>query len=247
MANEKRKNPLMVVLGTHRISYVHIKTPTAFEDGQDAKYDCTFLIEKDHPDVKKINDAIKASYAANKESVFKGAPLTSPKMWNPLRDGDEWLEEHPEASEYEGMYFLKAASKSQPQVYDIDKNEIFDLDEVYSGAYCRGVIVCYPFNNKSKGHGFYLNSLMKIDDGERLGGFAADPNDYDDEEEEAPKRGSINTKKRQPVEDDEDDAPPARRPAPKKAAAKVKRIWDVDDEGLDIYSDDEGETWFYSE
>ncbi len=179
----KEKNPLKVVLSTHRVSYVHVKEPSSFEEDGEKKYDTTFLIKKDHPDVEKIKAAIKSAYTANKESMFKGLPLTSPKMWNPLRDGDEWLEEHPDATEYEGRYFLKASSKSQPKVFDVDKQEILDLDEVYSGCYCRGVIVCYPFNNKSKGFGFYLNSLMKTNDGERLGGFEADPDDYDEEED----------------------------------------------------------------
>ena len=45
------------------------------------------------------------------------------------------------------------------------------------------MIVCYPFNNKAKGFGFYLNSLMKMDDGERLGGFEVNVDDYDEEED----------------------------------------------------------------
>jgi len=179
---EKKNDPLKVVLSKHRITYAHIKEPTSFEDGEDKKYDCTFLIPKDHPDVAKIKAVVKHLYNANKESMFKGLPLTSPKMWNPLRDGNEWLEEHPEAIEYEDMFFIKASSKRQPVVFDVDKQEIFDLDEVYSGCYCRGIIVGYPFNNKSKGFGFYINSLMKIDDGDRLGGFTVDAEDYDEDD-----------------------------------------------------------------
>jgi len=230
MANEK--NPLKIVLSEHRISYVHIKTPTAFkgDDGKESKpkYDCTFLIPYGHPDVDKINRAVAAAYAANKESVFKGVPLTSTKMWNPLRDGSEWLEEHPEATEYEGHYFIKMASTSQPAVYDTYKNPIFDLDEVYSGCYCRGVGVCYSFNNMSKGHAFFLNSIMKTNDGERLGGFSADPDDYDDYEDEVPAK-----------------APKAgpKPGGPKKPA----RIWNVDEDGRDIYSDDGGNSWAWAD
>jgi hypothetical protein len=176
------KNPLKVVTAKHRISYAHIKEPNAFDDTGDKKYSVTLLIKKNSPDVAKIKDAIKTAHNANKESMFKGLPLTSPKMWNPLRDGDELVEEKPEMVEYAGCYYLKASSKSQPQVYDTDKQEIFDLDEVYSGCYCRAVIACFPFNNKSKGFGFYLNSLMKIEDGERLGGFTASADDYDEDD-----------------------------------------------------------------
>lgn len=217
------KNPLKVVLGKHRVSYVHVKTPTSFEEGGDSKYDTTFLIPKNHPDVSKIKAAIKEAYDTNKDATFGGRPLSSPKMWNPLRDGDEWLEDHPEAKEYEGVYFLKAASKSQPAVYDADKQDILDLDEVYSGCYCRGVIVCYPFSKKGNmGFGFFLNSLMKIEDGEPLGGAGASADDYEDEEE-TPKK-----------------------PAPKKPAPR-KRLFEVDEQGNKIYSDDGGVNWFFVE
>lgn len=207
---KKKTNPLKIVLATHRASYMHIKTPSQFEDGE-PKYDATFLIPKDHPDVERIEAVIEKCYKENKESKFGGLPLTSKKLWNPLRDGDDWLEEHPEAKEYEGMYFLKAASKNQPTVYDRNKEEIIDLDEeVYSGAFFRGVIVCYPFAKKgNKGFGFFLNSLMKMKDGERLGGFAADPDDYDNGEDdedidEKPKRRASRRR-----DDDEDEAPKA--------------------------------------
>ena len=183
MAKKRERNPLKVVTGMHRVSYVHIKEPSSFENDGEKKYSCTFLIPKDHPDVQRIEAAMKAAYDANTESLFKGLPRTSPMMWNPLRAGNEWYEERPEAEEYKDHFFLKASSKIQPAAFDSDKQEIIDLDEIYSGCYCRGVIVCYPFNNVLKGFGFYLNSLMKIEDGERLGGFEVSPDDYDDYED----------------------------------------------------------------
>lgn len=182
MAKEANNtNPFKVVTGEHRLTYVNVKTPKAFEDGADPKYNVTLLIEKDHPDVQKIKAAIKAAYDANKESAFKGLPLTSPKLWNPLRDGAEWLEEHPDAEEYEGMYFIKCQAKNQPPVWDADKNDILDLDEVYSGCYGRVIMNCYAFNkNGNRGFGFFLNGLMKTKEGERLGGSMASADEFDD-------------------------------------------------------------------
>ncbi len=183
----KTESPYKLVLGKHRITYAHLKEPAKFkgDDGEegDAKYDVTFLIPKKHPDVKRIETVIKAVYNANKESLFKGIPMTSRNFWNPLRDGNDWLEEHPEATEYEDHYFIKATSKSQPAVFDSDKQDIIDLDEVYSGCYCSGVIVGWGFNKKSKGVGFFLNSVMKIEDGDRLGGFTANADDYDEDDD----------------------------------------------------------------
>lgn len=183
-------NPYKIVLGSHRVSYVTLKEPRAFDDDKDPQYSVTFLIPKDHPDVAKIKACIKAMYDANKESKFKGLPLTSPKLHNPLRDGDEYADEKEaegkDAEAYRGCYFLKASSKSQPKAFDIDKQDILDLDEVYSGCYCRGVIVGWAFNNetyRTKGFSFYLNSVMKIDEGDRLGGFTASADDYDDEDD----------------------------------------------------------------
>jgi len=176
----KKVDPYKIVLSTHRVSYLHLLAPAKFGDDEtSAKYSATFLIPKDHPDVKRIQKKIEEIYAENKESLFAGTSLKSPRFHNPLRDGDEWIDEHPESEEYEGCYFLKASSKSQPVVYDTDKNEILDLEDVYSGCYCRAVIKGWPFNNKAKGISFYLNSLQFIRDGERLGGYEASPDDYD--------------------------------------------------------------------
>lgn len=189
---KEKKNPFKIVLSSHRVSYVTLKEPKAFEEGKDAKYSVTFLIPKDHPDVARINAVSKALYAANKESLFKGLPFTSPKLNNPLRDGDEYADEKEaegqDGEAYRGHYYLKASSKSQPKAFDIDKQDILDLDEVYSGCYCRGVLNGWAYHNKdykTRGFSFFLESVMKTKEGERLGsgGFAS-VDDYDEVEDD---------------------------------------------------------------
>lgn len=194
MAKEQT-NPYKLVLKAHRLSFVHVKEPHAFDgdDGekQDPKYHVTFLIPKDSEDATRIKEVLKAKFNEEKNGHFKGMTFTSTKLKNPLRDGDEYADEQeakgntgPAIEAYRGCYYLRASSKSQPAVYDRNKQDIIDLDDkeegVYSGCWCRGVIACYSFDNKSKGWGFFLNSLMKIKNDEPFGGFTATPDDYDD-------------------------------------------------------------------
>lgn len=184
------ENKTKVVTGVVRLSYANIAKPKAFKEGDEPSYNATLLIPKDSPDVAKIKAALKALYDANAQSTFKRGekvlPFGSDKLWNPLRDGDEWLEEHPSAKEYEGCYFLKASARNMPGIYDKDKQEILNVDqEIYSGVFARAAIQGYVFNKEGNiGYGFFLNSLMKIKDGDRLGGNNSSPDDFDDEDTE---------------------------------------------------------------
>lgn len=238
MAKQKNETG-KIVLGTHRVTYVHIKEPSAFED-EDPKYNITFLIPYDHPDVERIEAAMQAIYKSEKESTFGGLPFNSPKIWNPLRDGLDVLDEKPDRTEYEDCMFIKATSKSQPVVFDADGSELYDLDDLYSGCYARAVLAIRAFNSKKGKRGFsvYINSIKFIKDGERLGGFSASHDDYDeddapargagrgrsrrDEVEDRPARGRGRSRDEEPEEDEaprrrsrashsEDDAPARRR------------------------------------
>lgn len=181
MANES-KDPAKIVTSTHRLSYVHLKEPKAFED-EKPKYSVTILIPKDHPDVAKIEKTIKALYQANADN-FKGIKMTSKNFNYPLRDGDEYFEEHPENPEYEGMMYIKSSSVSRPQLFDADKNEIFDAEEIYSGCFARASLKFFAYWEKGKGVSSFLNSVMFIKDGERFGSSnTADPDDFDEEDE----------------------------------------------------------------
>ena len=220
MAKQKNETG-KIVLGTHRVTYVHIKEPSAFED-EDPKYNITFLIPYDHPDVQRIEDTMMAIYKSEKESTFGGLPFNSPKIWNPLRDGLDVLDEKPDRVEYEGCMFIKATSKSQPVVFDADGSELYDLDDLYSGCYARAVLAVRAFNSKKGKRGFsvYINSIKFIKDGERLGGFSASHDDYGDEDD-APARGASRGRSRdddRPArgrgrsrDEEEDDAPARRR------------------------------------
>ena len=167
-----------------RFSYVHVFEPTAMEEGQTKKYSAAILIPKtDKVTVKAIKDAIQSALELGKSKHFGGV---LPKKWvNPLRDGDEESDEEV----YAGHYFMNAKSIKRPVILGPDKELLTDKDEFYSGCYGRAVINFYAYGNgiPSKGIAAGLESAMKTEDGDNLGGGGASMNEildaYGDDED----------------------------------------------------------------
>ena len=167
-----------------RFSYVHVFEPTAMEEGQTKKYSAAILIPKtDKVTVKAIKDAIQSALELGKSKHFGGV---LPKKWvNPLRDGDEESDEEA----YAGHYFMNAKSIKRPIILGTDKELLTDKDEFYSGCYGRAVINFYAYGNgiPSKGIAAGLESAMKTEDGDNLGGGGASMNEildaYGDDED----------------------------------------------------------------
>jgi hypothetical protein len=159
-----------VITGKVRFSYVHVFEPTSVEEGGTKKYNIAVLIPKTD---KKTIAAIVAAHAAaaqeGKTSKFGGKIPVNLK--GPLRDGDIEKEED---DAYAGMMFLNASSIRRPGVLGPDKNPIFDKDEFYSGCYGRVSLNFYAFSvGGNKGVAAGLNNLMKLEDGDNLGGGAS--------------------------------------------------------------------------
>ena len=177
MSNEK--NPTRVVTGKVRLSYVNAFKAKSIADGQDPKYSVSIIIDKKDKDtIKRINAAIAAATEAGKDKLaVKGV---MPKVIkNPLRDGDE---ERSDDEAYAGKLFINANSKSKPEVIDVDKNEITDPLDLYSGCYGRVSINFYAFNqNGNKGIAAGLGNIQKLAEGEPLGSVFSASNDFDDD------------------------------------------------------------------
>ncbi|AFE86266.1 hypothetical protein PBC1_030 [Bacillus phage PBC1] len=176
-----------VITGKVRLSYANVFHAKAINDGE-AKYSTAVLIPKtDKVTIKKIQDAMEEAKKAGKDSKWGGKIPANAKM--PLRDGDE---EFPEDEAYVGHYFLNASNKQKPGIakpIGKDANgktkfeEITDETEVYSGCYCKLSLNFYPFNaNGNKGVAVGLNHIVKVQDGEPLGGGASLSVDFEDED-----------------------------------------------------------------
>lgn len=239
MANEK--NPYRFVLKEDRLSYVHLKTPVAFEDGAELKYGVTVLMDKGGENHLRVEEKLQQCYDENKSLHFKTKAITHKDFWYPLRDGDDYADEQEaqgkDASAYRGKMYIKATSKNAVNVFDENGEDVIDLDEVYSGCFGRVSITLWPYSKKGTGITVYLNSVKKTEDGEPLGSAGGSHDEYEEEDETPAKKAPAAR-----------PAPAAAKPAPRPAAPKVEEPvaqWAKDADDNDIYSWD-GIEWHYA-
>ena len=156
-----------VVTGKGRLSYAFIWEPKEQKNG-DSKYSTSFLIPKtDTKTLTKIKEAINAAAQLGQATKW-GGKIPSP-LKHPLRDGDAEADEKGE--EYRGHFFFNATSSRKPRVVDLQIQDIWEQDEVYSGCYARLSINFYPYNSDgSKGVACGLNHVQKVEDGESFAG-----------------------------------------------------------------------------
>lgn len=177
MSNEKQQSATKVVTGKVRLSYAHLFTPKAIQEGQEPKYSVCLLIPKsDTATVKKIKTAIEAAKTAGEKLLVNNNGKIPTTIKLPLRDGDE----ERDAPEYAGHWFVNANSTQKPGIVDKDVNPILDQSEVYSGCYARASINFYAFNKAgNKGIGCGLNNIQKLADGEALSGRSRAEEDFE--------------------------------------------------------------------
>ncbi len=163
-----------VVTGVVRASYLHIWEPSAVNDGDVKKYSASLIIPKsDKSTIAKIEAAVKA--AAEQGKAKWGGKIPA-KLKTPLRDGDE---ERPDDEAYANSWFLNSNAKTKPGIVDSNAQPIMNQDEVYSGCFIRASITFYPFDtNGNKGVACGLNHIMKVKDGEPLGGRSTAESDF---------------------------------------------------------------------
>lgn len=177
-------NASKVVTGKVRLSYCNLFKPRAVEEGQEEKYSCTILIPKsDKATIQKIRAAIEAAKQAGEATLKDKNGKIPSNIKTPVHDGDG---EKPNGGEYgpecKGHYVINATSKQRPGVVDLNRDEILDSTEVYSGCYGRVSINFYAFNRSgNKGIACGLNNVQKVADGDYLGGRSRAEDDFADD------------------------------------------------------------------
>lgn len=171
-----------VTTGKIRLSYLNVFEAKAMTEGETPKFSSAILLSKKDVATKaKADAAIQLAITQGIPKKWKGKKPALLKL--PWRDGDE---EKPDDEAYAGHWFLNASNTKKPILLGTDKRPLEDQSELYSGAYARAVLTFYPFSGKSNGVAVSLDSILKLEDGESLGGtisMADAINAFDEEDD----------------------------------------------------------------
>ena len=159
-----QNDPMKVLTGEVRLSYVHLTTPRASQQGGEPKYSVTLLIPK--------------TDTATKADIDGARP---PMLAVPIWDGDGVRKSGvPFGDECKGHWVMTASTMNRPQVVGID-NISCELapSDIYSGMYGRVTIRFFGYSNSgNKGVGCGLGNVLKTRDGEPLAGQASAASDF---------------------------------------------------------------------
>jgi hypothetical protein len=160
-----------VLTGKVRLSYVHLFTPYANQQGGEPKYSTTILVPKTDIGVKqRIDAAINAAIQEGVSTKWNG--VRPPVLAIPIYDGDgvRPSDGMPFGEECKGHFVFTASSKLAPEIVDLSMQRILNQTEIYSGIYARVSVRFFPYaSNGKKGIGCGLGPVQKIQDGEPLG------------------------------------------------------------------------------
>ena len=147
--------------------------PKAPEGGGEPRYSMAMIFEKSQ-DLTELKVLCMA--ALYRKYPDGRPPSPSFKAW-PIKDGTERVDK--QGKFYAGfgpnVVFANAKSKFAPQILNESKEHVHERPDlrgqIYDGCVCVAALVAYDYNNTgNSGIGFGLRGIMKIRDGERLGG-----------------------------------------------------------------------------
>ena len=160
---------MSITTGKVRASYAHVFQPHAAPGSTDARYSIMLLIPKtDAATLNAVYSAIELAKQAGVQKTFGG--VMPPVISIPIYDGDGTRPNgEPFGEECRGHMVLRASSREQPSVVDLNVQPILNPAELYSGCYIRASIDFFAYNKSgNRGIGCGLNAVQKIEDGEPL-------------------------------------------------------------------------------
>lgn len=156
-----------VITPVFRVSFPQVFEPKAFGGG-DPKYSVVMLFDK-KADLSKMKALVK------KVALAKWPNGLPSNFVSPFKNGNE--------KEYEGYadkVYITASSLYEPGVLDEHKQPIINAKEFYAGCYAIASVNAFAYDKLGKrGVSFGLQNLMKVNDGESLGGGSSPEKDFE--------------------------------------------------------------------
>jgi hypothetical protein len=167
--------PITITLGPDvRFLWPYVFEKRVNDEGED-KYEVLIQIPYENKKMialfeAAIEEAIKRGFSgelSDKSTFKKGTKEGALKT--PLKDGAD-KEDAEYGALFEGYMYCTAKTQRRPTVIDENGQQILDPEKFYSGAIGAVSITVFPYNNRAQGVGVQLNHIMKLNDGERIGG-----------------------------------------------------------------------------
>lgn len=157
----------VIKLKNVRLSFARLWKPKAFQDGQDPRFEATFLLDPTNATHAATINEIKA--AASKMIKESGLDARSFKLC--FGRGDEKPYDG-----WAGMVYLASNNKTRPTVVDRNRNPVAegDAQAPYSGCYVNASITLWLQNNQyGKRINANLRAVQFSEKGEAFGVQAA--------------------------------------------------------------------------
>lgn len=176
------ENTNIVKIKNGRLAFAHGLFEARSVNGGSAKFNCTLILPKDHPQIAeikaKILEVATAKWGAKAQAILKDSKGTGKY---PLHDGDT---EKSGTKGYAGNYFINLNSDDRPTLLQRDgKTPVVKGDGIlYSGCQANFSTDCWAQDNvNGKRVNFGLRGVMFKADGDKLsgGGGAADVSEFD--------------------------------------------------------------------
>lgn len=153
-------------------SYVTLVKPRAIEADKEPKYSINMVLKKKLPTTIAFLKKLEASFNASMiEKLGKALPFASCKHY-PVRDGDKPNEDGEINEITKGCWVVYASANFKPNSLDRRGQKLLSEDQLYSGAIYVAAITTWAWKHPTGGKGVSINldNVLKMRDGERIGG-----------------------------------------------------------------------------
>ncbi len=164
MSEVKKPDPFQLITPKFPGSYVNLASPRKVEDG-DPYFGLNIVLPKTSPFWKEVDELTEKAAIEKFGEVPKNLSLTR-------KDGDDFTDKSPTWAGCFSQPCNRKAMHGRPDIIDLKKRKLLDPAELYSGAFYVVTlrVAAYKFGQVKKGVSLFLQNVVKIEDGDRIGG-----------------------------------------------------------------------------